>query len=77
MTGEKLLEIFQKLEFNSFIDKLALRSSITKDDINMDIKVVENISELKAIKSKILMSGKLYFYYLIDKEEKFSKTLPH
>ena len=39
----------------------------------MDIKVVENISELKAIKSKILMSGKLYFYYLIDKEEKFQK----
>lgn len=73
--GEKLLEIFQKLEFNSFIDKLALRSSITKDDINMDIKVVENISELKAIKSKILMSGKLYFYYLIDKEEKFLKNL--
>ena len=57
--GEKLLEIFQKLEFNSFIDKLALRSSITKDDINMDIKVVENISELK-LKVKYLVRSCIF-----------------
>ncbi|AUG57691.1 DNA polymerase I [Acetivibrio saccincola] len=73
--SEKLFSIFERLEFNSFIDKFALRSSVALDEIDVNIKRVENIGELKSIKTKILMSGKLYFYYLIDREGKFSKKL--
>lgn len=73
--GKKLFKIFQRLEFNSLIDKLALRDEITYDQINVDIKIIKNIDELKAIKTTILVSEKLYFHYLIDKEEKFSKKL--
>ncbi|MDQ2085270.1 DNA polymerase I [Herbivorax sp. ANBcel31] len=73
--GEKLLNLFQKLEFNSFIDKFGLRSEAPLDKISVNKKIVKSISELKSIKAKIIMSGKVYMYYLIDREEKFSKKL--
>ncbi|TYQ13333.1 UNVERIFIED_CONTAM: DNA polymerase I [Acetivibrio alkalicellulosi] len=73
--NEKLLKLFEKLEFNSFIEKFGLRDNLPQVEIELDIKIVKNIAELECLKTKILMSGKLFIGYLIDREDKFSNKL--
>lgn len=72
---EKTYEIFKRLEFKSFIDKYGLNDAQSQDSVELDIKIVKSIDELRELKNNILNEGKAYIYYLIDKMGNFSQKL--
>ncbi|NLD50297.1 MAG: DNA polymerase I [Clostridiaceae bacterium] len=72
---EKTYELFNRLEFKSFIDKFNLSEAIPEHNLNIKIELVKDLEELKALKTYIRMAGTISIYHLIDKTGNFTSRL--
>ncbi|HHW49077.1 MAG TPA: DNA polymerase I, partial [Clostridiaceae bacterium] len=75
---ERLYELFKRLEFRSFIEKLNLSKGAGNSKEGLQLKnfrCIEKIEELTELKSDIVSSGEFSIYYLIDKFENFAEKL--
>ncbi len=78
--GEKLLNLFTRLEFKSFIEKLNLNNikdieKKQKEDENLDVFHIEDREGLNDVKASIRSSGAVSIYYMADKTGSFYTTL--
>ncbi|MCX7921295.1 MAG: DNA polymerase I [Clostridia bacterium] len=75
---ERLLELFKRLEFKSFIEKFKLgetSSAVAPKSVSKAIEAIKDMDKLRELRSNILSSGGFSFYYLIDKVEGFKNKL--
>lgn len=72
---EKTYELFNRLEFKSFIDKFNLSETVPEHGFDVNIELVKSQDELKAIKTYIRMTGIISVCYLIDKTDSFTSRL--
>ncbi len=72
---EKTYEVFNKLEFKSLIEKFGLKDTVPQTDISVQVDIVKGKEEVRALKTRIRMSGMVSVYYLIDKVDKFTDKL--
>jgi DNA polymerase-1 len=73
--NEKLYELFEKLEFKSFIEKFELGKDANSDTPEKEVCVITKIEELSKLKHKIIQSGKLSIFPLIDKVNNFESKM--
>jgi DNA polymerase I len=80
--NEKLLELFNRLEFRSLINKLDLKKknsemkNQTLSQTNpIDLRCINELNELKALTYEIAMAGELAILYFLESKEKFDIRL--
>jgi len=74
----RLFELFKRLEFKSFIEKLNLGKGDLNSKKELELKNfrrIESLEELAALKNDIALAGEFSVYYLIDKIENFTEKL--
>ena len=77
---ERLLEIFKRLEFNSFIERFNLNDDSNEQEVEpVDRNIIDviDVFTLSDIASKIENKGKLYFYYNLEDNSKKTDKLEH
>lgn len=77
--GEKLFELFKRLEFKSFIEKFKLSQSSQSSQSTLSktnqAECIKEISRINELKNKIISMKEFGFFYLIDKDDHFSSKL--
>ncbi len=79
--NDRLFELFKRLEFKSYINKLELRQRSISDGYGLSEKVsgnfskIDTLQELKELKKQITGERKLAVMYFIEKEDLFKKRL--
>ncbi len=68
---EKLFEVFRRLEFKSFIEKLGLQKEVYKNieskQENTKVVYINNLEELKNLKKLLISQKEISFFHLLDK----------
>lgn len=75
--NDKLLELFKRLEFKSFIEKFGLQQNNIEDTYSVleKMECVRQLEHLREVKELMSEAGAFSVYYLIDKVEAFSSKL--
>lgn len=67
--NERLYELFRKLEFKSFIDKLNLRKKASVQKETRNVRCLDRLTELASLKESIKAAGEVAVSYLVDRTE--------
>ena len=73
--ADRLLPLFQHLEFQSFIQKMDLAAGATDAVPALDTQVIETFEEIEAAKAAVRAAGKMYLKIFSEGEEVYALSV--